>query len=80
MFMVITNKKVEMVPVASSNIAAIGYEPIHQNLLVKFRADNKTYVYLNVPSFVWKHMQKSVSKGQFLREIIIPYFKFTIDK
>lgn len=71
---------IELIDVASSNIAQMGYDPISDELHIRFRADSRLYKYQKVPAFVWKHFLKSKSKGEFLQKIIVPYFEFTTEK
>lgn len=54
-----------MVPVDSSNIAAIGYDPLQQVLQVDFHHGGR-YRYLDVPSHIFDEFQEAPSKGRFL--------------
>ncbi|WP_312253169.1 KTSC domain-containing protein [Stenotrophomonas sp.] len=52
-------------PVASSNIAAIGYDEPSQTLEVEFTG-GAIYQYYNVPLPIFEQLMQSSSKGQFL--------------
>lgn len=53
------------IPVISSNIAEIGYEPESGTLEVLFRS-NSVYQYYDVPSSVYKGLMKAPSHGRYL--------------
>lgn len=56
--------------VTSSNIEAIGYDAETGSLHIRFLKSGKTYVYGNVPSFVFDELMRVDSKGTyFAREI-----------
>lgn len=70
-----------MLPVESSRLAAIGYEPYSDNsgngnLQVKF-PDGDAGFYSQVPLDVFQQFRDSPSKGKFLSVYIIPYYQFT---
>jgi hypothetical protein len=65
--------KVEMKPVASSNLAASGYDPASSTMYIRFRG-GELYAYKNVPLIVYLGLAESASKGEFLKSQIIPYF------
>lgn len=52
-------------PVASSNIAAIGYDEASQTLEVEFTS-GALYQYYNVTQVVFEQLMQASSKGQFL--------------
>ncbi len=62
-----------MIPVESSNVAAIGYAPGPQgkpgNLYVDF-AGGSRYCYADVPASTWQKFQDAESKGVFLARVI----------
>lgn len=64
-----------MVPVDSSNIAAIGYDPLERILRVDFLSDT-TYHYYGVPSQVFNEFQLAYSKGRFLNSDIKGVFDY----
>lgn len=52
-------------PVASSNVAAIGYDEPSQTLEVEF-TNGAVYQYYNVTQAVFDQFREAGSKGQFL--------------
>jgi len=56
-------------PVASSNIASIGYDPDSETLEVEF-TNGSIYQYFNVPGGMNEQLMASASKGQFLNTYI----------
>ena len=63
-----------MIPVQSSNIAAIGYE--NNALVIVFRAGG-AYMYHGVPENVFKHFLSAPSKGGFYMAFIKGKFAST---
>jgi hypothetical protein len=66
----------ERVPVESSNVAAVGYNPESRVLEVEFKGRNgKTpaiYQYLGVSHEQWVGLLRAPSKGQYLSREIKP--------
>lgn len=61
---------IQMCPVYSSNLLAIGYNKEYKMLRVIFK--NKTsYIYFNVDEDIWNNLSKSNSKGKTLNESVI---------
>jgi len=59
----------ERIPVSSSNLAAIGYDPDTGSLEVEF-TNGSVYEYKNVPLLVYEELMKASSHGAYLnREI-----------
>jgi hypothetical protein len=56
-------------PVASSNIASIGYDPESSTLEIEF-TNGSIYQYFNVPTGLNDQLMASSSKGQFLNTYI----------
>jgi hypothetical protein len=56
-------------PVASSNIASIGYDPDSETLEIEF-SNGSIYQYFNVPSSLNEQLMVAPSKGQFLNVYI----------
>lgn len=54
----------ELVPVNSSNIRAVGYEEETATLVVEFE-DGAIYHYLNVPSPIFEGLLSAPSKGTY---------------
>lgn len=55
----------EMIPVTSSNIAAIGYDQASQEVYVRF-LNGSLYVYRGVPEFLFEEFKVASSYGSFL--------------
>jgi hypothetical protein len=66
----------QMIPVLSSNIEAIGYDAGNSDLYVKFHRSARTYVYRGVPIAVWQAFLASRSKGQFLAWMIKGRYRY----
>lgn len=63
-------KSIEMCPVYSSNLLAIGYNTEHKVMRVIFK--NKTsYIYFNVEPEIYEIISKSNSKGKTLNECVV---------
>jgi hypothetical protein len=56
-------------PVASSNVASIGYDPDSETLEIEF-SNGSIYQYFNVPSGLNEQLMVAPSKGQFLNAYI----------
>lgn len=54
----------DRVPVSSSNLASIGYEPDTETLEVEFKSSG-IYQYFNVPQFMYDRLMESASVGKF---------------
>ena len=65
----------QMIPVTSSNIAAIGYSAVCRVLQVDFLT-GKRYRYNNVPSQVFDCFLAAPSKGRYLNSVIKSEFAF----
>lgn len=66
----------DMQPVTSSNIAAVGYHPPTRTLVVRFH-DRSVYWYAAVPPESFAAMLAAPRPGQFLHRSIIPFFDAT---
>jgi len=60
---------VDMTPVISGNIRAIGYSDINSRLYVSF-STGFDYCYFDVPRSVFDDFLAAPSKGSFLRDVI----------
>jgi len=60
-----------LVPVKSSNISAIGYDELINNLYIKFKKTGKVYCYNSVPPALHEQLMKAESKGKFLNANIV---------
>lgn len=63
-------------PVASTNIASIGYDADTETLEVEF-ANGSIYQYFNVPIGLNDQLMVSASKGQFLNVYIRNAYPFS---
>ena len=61
---------VDMIPVLSSNVAAIGYDARTSTLLVRFHDGDRVYRYSGVPVAVYRAFLAAPSKGRFLAHFI----------
>jgi hypothetical protein len=52
------------IPVRSTNIAEVGYDPLENRLEIRFRG-GRTYEYLNVPLHVFEGLLHASSKGSY---------------
>jgi hypothetical protein len=57
---------VPMIAVISSNVAAIGYDRLAEDLYVRFHHAHRLYVYAGVRPWVYEEFLRAPSKGQFL--------------
>jgi hypothetical protein len=55
----------QLTPVISSNIAAVGYDIVRNVLLIQFLGKVTTYPYHGVPIELYEEMMKSKSVGSF---------------
>lgn len=60
---------VEMIPVSSSNVAAIGYDERNQYLYVAF-LNNSLYIYKGVPIGEFEGLKMAPSVGSYLHRNI----------
>jgi hypothetical protein len=58
----------ELIPVISSNIKAIGYE--NKTLYIEFFYNHSLYVYFNVQENIYDQLMSTNSKGQFFENFI----------
>lgn len=55
----------ELVPVVSSNLAAVGYDAIQNILFVKFKGKETIYPYYGVPVETYEEMMAAPSIGSY---------------
>lgn len=65
----------EMVPVSSSTIARIGYDPQTQMLVVEFH-NGMTYQYFDLPPQVHAEMMQSPSLGKYFGAAIRGHYRY----
>ena len=63
------------IPVSSSNIAAIGYDPDTQTLEVEFN-NGSIYQYFDVPQSVHEALMSAESAGRFLNARIRGRYRY----
>lgn len=66
-------------PVESSMLAAVGYDPALQALVVLFNS-GRAYQYMNVPPEVFQGLTSARSKGRFMLDNVIDHYPYTIFK
>ena len=66
-----------MLPVESSAIEALDYEPKRRKLIVSF-AGGATYSYAGVPAAKWKALLAAESKGRFINGEVKPHHPATL--
>lgn len=66
----------DMVPVQSSNLAAVGYDPEAKVLRIRFRSDDQ-WDYADVPAEKHAAMLKAPSVGIYFHSHIKPHYKAT---
>lgn len=59
----------EMTPVSSSNIAAIGYDENQNTLIIEFN-NGRAYEYYGVSQYVFDEFLNAGSKGQYANQNI----------
>ena len=59
----------DRIPVASSNISSVGYDPTSSILEVEFNSGS-IYQYLNVPQSEYEGLMNAGSKGRYLNRNI----------
>jgi hypothetical protein len=67
---------VKRVPVSSSSVAAVGYDPSGRVLEVEFTS-GRVYRYFDVPEIVHRGLVRAKSIGQFLNERIRDRYRFS---
>jgi hypothetical protein len=63
-------------PIASTNVASVGYDEASQTLEVEF-VNGTVYQYYNVDSGLFESFMQAPSKGQFLNQNIKNAFAFS---
>jgi KTSC domain len=67
---------IEMVPVISSNVMAVGYDVEQKELHVQFKGSTTVYIYESVESLVHQSLMASDSKGTFIARELKGKYKF----
>ncbi|KAF3299352.1 KTSC domain-containing protein [Carnobacterium sp. PL12RED10] len=58
-----------LIPVHSSNLQAVGYNPEKLELIIAFKG-NRVYKYTGVPDFIFSNLMNSPSKGSYHHKFI----------
>lgn len=58
-----------MIPVESSNLAAVGYNNETATLTIQFN-NGRTYEYYSVPEYEYENLMNAGSKGQYANQNI----------
>ncbi|QXX78985.1 KTSC domain-containing protein [Alcaligenes faecalis] len=59
-----------MIPVLSSAIAAVGYDPNTKRMQIRFTSGGITYTYCGVPQSVYDGLMSAPSKGTYFDRVI----------
>jgi hypothetical protein len=66
-------------PVESSMLAAVGYDEALQALVVLYNS-GKAYQYLRVPPDVYLGLREARSKGRFMLDHVIDHYPYAVFK
>ncbi|GAA0103276.1 KTSC domain-containing protein [Paraclostridium bifermentans] len=64
----------QMIPVSSSNLVSVGYDP--QNMTLRVQFNSGTYDYYNVPKNIFDGLLAATSKGSYHHSFIKNSFRF----
>lgn len=64
------------VPVSSSTLSSVGYDPAFRTLEVQFK-NRSVYQYVNVPDSVHQGLMSAPSKGRYLDRVVKGVYRFT---
>ncbi len=64
-------------PVESSMLAAVGYDPTLQALVVLFNS-GRAYQYLNVPPETYQGLMEASSKGRYMLDRVIDFYPYAV--
>ena len=68
----------DMQDVDSEGVGEIGYDPLKQELHVRFRESGNTYVYFPVKGAVYAELLHAESIGNFVNTQIKPNYKYRL--
>ena len=63
----------EMIPVESDSLRAIGYDPETEEMRITFN-HGATYRYLHVPSIRYEKLMAAPSRGRYFSHFIRPWY------
>lgn len=58
------------IPVESSNLKSVGYDPESETLEIQFRANDRVYQYYEIPQVVFNGLMAMKDKGFYLKHVI----------
>lgn len=61
-----------LTPVSSSNLRAVGYDPDREELTIQFH-DSGVYTYINVPKHIYDGLMSASSKGSYHHQYVKKY-------
>ncbi len=64
-----------LVPVRSSNLAAVGYDPATATLVIRFRSGD-VYQYDLVPGSIYRGLRAAASPGAYFAAVIRPFYRY----
>lgn len=74
------DQRTKLIPVRSSSIHHVGYDPESQRLLLEYEG-GRLYEYLDVPEDVYVDLMQAASMGRFVNYAIKPHYHYhEIDK
>lgn len=68
------DKKIDMLPVESSNVKSVGYDADSQTLAIEFKSGG-VYHYEDVPKQTFADLMAAESPGKYVRSKIVGSFK-----
>jgi KTSC domain len=66
-------------PVESSMLAAIGYDPTLQALVILYNS-GRAYQYLSVPVETYRDLMEASSKGRYVLDHVMDHYPFAVFK
>ena len=66
----------ERVPVRSSNLRSVGYDPDTQALEIEFHSQ-RVYLYFGVPEHIHQGLMSALSKGRYHDRYIKDRYRYT---
>jgi len=65
-----------LIPVESSNLAAVGYDQLNKELVVKFAKNGAKYVYFDVPLETYNQLMTAESVGKYFCANVRDSYRF----
>jgi hypothetical protein len=70
-----TRRRTKLIPVESSSIHHVGYDPLTQRLFLEYEG-GRLYEYLDVPDDLYVRLMKAESIGRFVNYAIKPHYHY----